>query len=133
MDLRAWRAALAASQILGFILVLAIVLGVTLAFAHPSDDADAQWFMSLQRPDTGTTCCSGPGNPNPDCLTVKARQTADGYEVLIDERFPGRQRAEWERVPPQKILQHSPNPTGSAVACWLPSIGVLCFVRGAET
>ena len=131
--LREWRAALAASQILGFVLVLVIIVGVTVAFGHPADDADAQWFMSLMRPDTGTTCCSGPSNPNPDCLAVKSRQTAEGYEVLIDERFPGRIRAGWEKVPPQKILVHSPNPTGAAVACWLPSMGILCFVRPPDT
>ena len=41
----------------------------------------------------------------------------------------------WKKTlnPNEKILHKSNNPTGSAVACYLPWMGILCFVPGAGT
>jgi hypothetical protein len=38
----------------------------------------------------------------------------------------------WIDVPPARVLEHEPNPTGRAVACWTPRYGILCFVRPTE-
>ena len=125
------------------LLVLTLILGLVeaarcrSAHAHDASDPNAAWFQSLMRPDLEGSCCSGPDRPHPDCLPVQSRQTPEGYEALIDDRFPHGpgepQPPGWIKVPPAKVLQHSPNPTGSAVACWLPNMGLLCFVRPAET
>lgn len=79
------------------------------------DSATAQWYRSLQTPE-GSSCCS-----DSDCRAYpddKVRVRDGAYEVFIAE--------EWRRVPADKILKGRPNPTGNAVACWLPSSGVLC-------
>jgi hypothetical protein len=60
-----------------------------------------------------------------DCRVTAYRTSADGYEALID--------GDWRTVPPDKILQHIPNPIGRAVVCYTPRQGILCFVRPAET
>jgi hypothetical protein len=31
-------------------------------------------------------------------------------------------------VPPEKILERPDNPTGSAVVCFTPEAGVMCFI-----
>ena len=122
-----------AIAVAGFFLVGLNSLG-RIALAHPDDDQDAEWYQSLKRPDLGGSCCTGPHAIVPDCLPVESRQTADGfYEAYIDRRFPGQDVPGWVRVPPQKVLQKSANPVGRAVACWMPSIGILCFVRPADT
>jgi hypothetical protein len=56
---------------------------------------------------------------------------AGGYEVLIDQRFPGVHDSSWQPVPHDAILEHKDNPTGGAVACWYVE-RVLCFVRPEE-
>ena len=45
-------------------------------------------------------------------------------EALID--------GHWLVVPSEKILQRADNPTGHAVVCWTPTLGIMCFVRAAE-
>ncbi|HUB96504.1 MAG TPA: hypothetical protein VL993_11330 [Stellaceae bacterium] len=53
------------------------------------------------------------------------RTTGFGYEALIDGR--------WLAVPPERVLDHIANPTGRAVVCYAPALGILCFVRPDET
>jgi len=66
--------------------------------------------------------------------SVATRIAGDHYEVLIDARFPRHEgEGEWLAVPADKILERQDNPTGDPVACWIPSVGVFCFVRAAET
>ena len=92
------------------------------AAAAPPPDADnslAPWFQSLRQPGTGTSCCSVA-----DCRTTDYRTQGDKYEALIDGR--------WIIVPAEKILQRADNPTGRAVVCSTPALGILCFVRAAE-
>ena len=92
------------------------------AAAAPPPDADYRltpWFQSLRQPGTGTSCCS-----IADCRTTDYRISGDTYEALIDGR--------WVTVPAEKILQRADNPTGRAVVCWTPALGILCFVRAAE-
>lgn len=102
-----------------------LAAGVTLAataLAKPPSDTDyslAPWFQSLRQPGTGVSCCS-----IADCRTTDYRTVGDQYEALIDDK--------WVRVPPEKILQRMDNPTGRAVVCWTPALGIMCFVRAAE-
>ena len=74
----------------------------------------ATWFRDLMRPDTNTSCCDAS-----DCRNVVSRITPDGWEARIGAR--------WLRVPPDRVL-HQDNPTGQAVACYLPWLGIICFV-----
>ena len=50
---------------------------------------------------------------------------------MIDERF-GARRTEWVEVPSQRVLERQ-NPTGEAVVCFIPTVGVMCFVPPPET
>lgn len=36
-------------------------------------------------------------------------------------------------VPADKILHRYDNPTGRAVVCWTPALGIMCFVEGPAT
>jgi hypothetical protein len=104
-------------------LAVALVLGAIPAGAAPPPDADpslAPWFQSLRQPGTGILCCS-----LSDCRATSSRMTASGYEALIDNR--------WLPVPSNRVLEHTPNPTGRAIVCYLPGQGILCFVRPSET
>jgi hypothetical protein len=84
-----------------------------------ADPALAPWFEDLRVPGTGTSCCS-----MADCRPVEYRSVGDHYEALVGRR--------WIPVPPEKVLHRSDNPTGGAVLCWTPNLGVMCFVRGPE-
>lgn len=108
------------------ILAAAFVAAVgSIAFGAPPEGADlnspiAQWYRSLQRPDVIGGCCDVS-----DCRPVESRTSDDGqaYEILIDHR--------WLRVPEEKILHNARNPTGQAVACYMPGLGILCYIPGA--
>jgi hypothetical protein len=103
-------------------LTLLASLAASAAAAQPPDNADptlAPWFRSLQAPN-GVSCCS-----NADCRTTDYRTKGDGYEAFIDNR--------WIAVPRDRVLDHVDNPTGRAVVCYLPAMGILCFVRPSET
>jgi hypothetical protein len=100
-----------------------LALPATLIQASPPQDADqtlAPWFESLRQPGTGVSCCS-----IADCRMTDYRTAGDGYEAFIEDR--------WVPVPREKVLDHIDNPTGRAVVCYLPGMGILCFVRPAET
>lgn len=93
------------------------------ARAAPPDNADsalAPWFQGLRQPGTGISCCS-----MADCRPIDYRMNDTGYEAFIDNK--------WLAVPPDRVLQHTENPTGRAIACYMPGRGILCFVRPAET
>ena len=87
--------------------------------ANP-DPALAAWFNSLRQPWTNALCCS-----EADCRAVDSRLNDGHYEAFIDDA--------WRRVPEHLILNRSDNPTGRAVACWTPQVGILCFVRPPES
>ena len=112
---------------------IAAVVGLALsqaAVAAPPDSPDpalAPWFESLKQPGTGASCCS-----IADCRTVEFRQDRDGYEVLIDGRWK-MSIPFWLRVPPNRIIDRTDNPTNRAVLCFTPEAGILCFVRPAES
>lgn len=104
------------------ILVTALLFAVE-AHAKPPQNADpalAPWFQGLRQPGTGVSCCS-----IADCRPTEYRIKSDHYEVLIEER--------WLIVPPDKILQRMDNPTGRAIVCWTPQLGIMCFVPAAQT
>lgn len=92
-----------------------------------ADPALAPWFESLRQPGSGAPCCS-----IADCRTTEFRQNHDGYEVLIDRRWK-LSAPLWLRVPENRIIDNSNNPTGGAVVCFTPEAGILCFVRPAES
>ncbi len=107
----------------------ALVVGVPLlvlstsAFAHPPQNADmslAPWFQGLRQPGTGMSCCS-----IADCRQTEFRMAGSHYEALID--------GEWRPIPPTSILERTDNPTGHAVVCYTPGLGIMCFIRGPET
>jgi len=112
----------------------AVLIFALAAIAAPPSDPDPQlapWFKDLSRawrPGSGATvkCCDVA-----DCRVTDYRETADHYEVLIDQRFPGVHAPSWQRVAPEAVLDHKDNPTGGAVACWHEG-AVLCFVRPGE-
>ena len=99
------------------------------AFAAPPENADPnlrEWYEGLRQPSSGAPCCS-----IADCRRTEARHNAEGWEVLIDERF-GARDSRWTPVPRGRVLDRQ-NPTGEAVVCFLPTIGVMCFVPPPET
>jgi hypothetical protein len=103
---------------------LALIAAAAAGAAHAqppvnADPALAPWFQSLQAPN-GVSCCS-----IADCRMTDYRIDATGYEALVDGR--------WMIVPPDRVLSHVENPTGRAVVCSLPGMGILCFVRPSET
>lgn len=105
-----------------FLALAAVPLALHGARAAPPPDADpalSPWFRSLQAPDTGRSCCS-----ITDCRPTEARTRGDHYEVLIEDR--------WLVVPPEKVLSRADNPTGRAIVCWTPTLGIMCFVHGPE-
>lgn len=100
---------------------LVFTLLATAAVAAPPPDADpgmADWFSSLRTPE-GASCCS-----LADCRPADIRITKDGLMATTSD-------GQWVVVPPEKILQHRDNPTGSAVMCW-NGHDVLCFVFPAQ-
>lgn len=112
---------------------IAVAVGLALsqaAVAAPPDNQNpalAPWFESLRQPGTGASCCS-----IADCRAVEFRQDRDGYEVLIDGRWK-MSSPFWLRVPPNRIIDRTDNPTNRAVVCFTPEAGILCFVRPAES
>lgn len=106
----------------GAVIVLAM-LCASPARARPPDDADPAlkpWFDDLRQPGTGTPCCSVA-----DCRPTRYRIRDGHYEVEI--------LGLWLPVPHDRVLDRSDNPTGHAIVCWLPTEGVLCFVRPPES
>ncbi|HEY6434743.1 MAG TPA: hypothetical protein VIZ17_22440 [Acetobacteraceae bacterium] len=99
---------------------ISLIAGV--AFARPPANADpalGPWFRSLMQPGTGISCCS-----EADCRRTDYRINGDHYEAMI--------QGTWQKVPNEAVLQRVDNPTGSAVVCWTPTLGIMCFVRGPE-
>lgn len=110
-------------------LAVGLAVGQTAVAAPPEgfDPALVPWFESLRQPGTGAGCCS-----IADCRTAEFRQDRDGYEVLIDGRWK-LSVPFWLRVPPNRIIDRTDNPTNRAVVCFTPEAGILCFVRPAES
>jgi hypothetical protein len=99
-----------------------------------NDPEVSRWFRSLQQPGSHMGCCS-----EADCRRVEARATHGYWQFYLrrgdgEGEFPEAPAiAGWVKVPSDRVLQHTENPTGSAVACWEPwasnlGDGVLCFV-----
>jgi len=104
--------------VLGF-----LCLFTGLAAARPPEGADmslAPWFQSLQQPGTGMSCCS-----IADCRPSEFRIANGSYEAWV--------AGEWKVVPPEVILRRTDHPTGSAIVCYTPYRGIMCFIRGPET
>lgn len=107
------------------VITLVVVLGVHgVTISH--DGHNAEWFKSLKQPGTGASCCD-----LSDCREVRSRVGAEGYEVFITSPTFPIMVDEWVKVPTERIIRGRENPTGSAVVCWTPHRGVICFVEGA--
>ena len=107
------------------VLAAALALGISFAASaapppgtNPNDPM-ATWFRDLMRPDTNTSCCDAS-----DCRRVNSRMTPTGWDARIGNT--------WIPVPPDRVLRQS-NPTGEAVACYLPNLGIICFVPPPQT
>lgn len=98
------------------IAAIALIALTITAFGHPDGAPNAAWYRSLQSP-AGSSCCD-----THDCAETEYRVTKAGE---IEALTPAQ---DWVRVPPEKILKHTENPTGYAVLCWTPSLGILCFI-----
>jgi hypothetical protein len=110
------------SRHIGILVALVLCLARP-APAAPPPDADpslAPWFNSLRQPWTNALCCS-----IADCRPVDSRLNGEHYEALIE--------GQWREVPDHLILNRSDNPTGRAVVCWTPQVGILCFIRAPES
>jgi hypothetical protein len=112
---------------------LAVGLAGAATHARPPENADpalAPWFQSLRDPSTGGGCCS-----QADCRPVEYRMVGDHYEVLIGNQYGAEIQPHWEAVEPDHVLEKTDNPTGRAIACWVPYMTprVLCFVRPSDT
>jgi hypothetical protein len=106
------------------------ILAFGSAVAAPPDQIDPElspWFESLTQPGTGAKCCG-----ISDCRVADFRRDADGYEVKVDRTW-GLSATFWLRVPSERILDRTDNPTGQAVLCFTPAAGILCFVRPPES
>jgi hypothetical protein len=126
------RCSLSLRCVIGSILTTVVVLLSSGSTAHQPGDEFAEWFRTLKVPGNETFlnpadafCCS----PERDCQITDYETDATGLYWI---------EAEGERiqVPPEKILQHTDNPTGHAVACLRHFDGhpiVRCFVRPPES
>lgn len=115
----------------------ALLLGLALAalpislpaFAAPPEHSDptmAPWFQGLKQPWTGMGCCN-----LSDCRFVDAKPTKQGWQVYITKADFPVDEDRWVVVPEDRILRGKSNPWGRAVVCYLPGLGVLCFVEPA--
>lgn len=117
-----------------------------LAHDHNNPSLDS-WYQSLQRPDRGSygyqgivSCCN-----KQDCHPTDAEHRDGDWwarPVIIHEIGKEGEMGEWMRVPPEKVLKNTTNPTGRAVLChtqsWIGntfsagSISIYCFVAPPE-
>ena len=74
-----------------------------------------QWFRSLMRPDTKTSCC----NLN-DCTQTQAEWRDDEWWAVV--------RGEWRAIPPEKIVQQPLSIDGEAYVCAGHNGTIFCFV-----
>jgi hypothetical protein len=115
------------ATVLTALIACALLAGpVNAAPPENSDGRYSEWFRSLKQPGTENSCCD-----LSDCRTVRVRAGAQGYEAYISKPDFPIEHPLWVPIPAEKILQGKDNPLGSAVVCWRPHPGVICFVQGA--
>lgn len=102
---------------------MALAMLTASAQSRPPKDADmslAPWFHSLRQPGTGMSCCSVA-----DCRRTDFRIKGNRYEAMV--------AGKWQAVPPNTVLDRTDNPTGQAIVCYTPYLGIMCFIKGPET
>lgn len=83
------------------------------------------WFHTLIIPGSesvmpgGISCCD-----NRDCAPAHARVGPMGWEAETPTGV-------WVPVPAARVIHDKSHPSGSAVLCWRPESGVVCFVLPA--
>ena len=96
----------------------ACIVGPGAALPPPNPDPRLRaWFESLIDQESMLPCCG-----EADCRAVEARVAVDHHEAFV--------RGAWLRIPVEKVVHRTDNPTGGAILCWSPALGVLCFVPG---
>lgn len=127
-------------------IVSVLILSVpALAHDHNEPNLDS-WYQSLQRPDRPqygyqgiVSCCN-----KEDCHPTEAEHRGDDWWAQLIEMHGGEGTPNaWVKVPPEKILKNTTNPTGRAVLChtqaWVGStfspgsVVLYCFVPGFES
>ncbi len=100
-------------------IALALLLAAWPAAAH-------DWYHTLKIPGSrspatpeGLSCCD-----NRDCAPAHARHTPLGWEAETPQ-------GDWVEVPDRTIVRDATHPAGSAVLCWRPLVGTICFVPPA--
>lgn len=133
------RVAIPATLLAAAILLLLGLMRVLPALGAPPpgthDPATERYFQGLRWRDNegGFHDCCGLA----DCRVTQARQKGDGWDVLIDSRFPSFPDGEaprWEHITANsEHLSRQPNQIGEPVACWQVYRGLECFNPLPET
>ena len=122
-----WRICL---TILAFFVIMIIVGAIRFVEAHDP-------FTGLHNA-SGGSCCSSEG-PASDCKATIVRYNDEGQlQGYIDERWQGfgggaEFTPRWVDIPDDKILPIEKNPVAGDVVCWLPHLGVMCYLPGRGT
>lgn len=93
------------------ILGLGLTLGVKIA--HAADKSE--WFRSLMRPDTGTSCCNVA-----DCHKTVADWRGNQWWAKVDEQ--------WTPIPNEKVVKDHDSFDGEAYVCSGDARFIFCFV-----
>jgi hypothetical protein len=120
------------------LLMAASIVMAGLVYAAPPPGGPgpfSEWYGTLKTPSGGSCCDESDCRPVEAVRSVRVEDEFGNlewrYEVLITPASHGAAAAIWVQVPPDRVLARE-NPTGRPVACWLPTTGVLCFIRPSE-
>ena len=99
--------------------ILMALLLATIAIPALAHD----WYHTLRVPGSqternpeGYSCCD-----NRDCAPTLARHNGTEWEAETPT-------GQWTTVPQRLVIHDKTHPSGSAVLCWQPIGGVICFV-----
>ena len=111
-----------------FLIAATVLVAIVPAKAH-----DPFTGLHNQR---GTSCCSSDG-PASDCKAAIIRYDGNRLQAQIDERWrywsADMPLPIWVDIPDDKVLPMESNPVAGPVVCWLPSMGVICYLPGRDS
>ena len=111
---------------------------IPIVFVLLSGIASAHDPFTGLRNANGGSCCSSEG-PASDCKPTIVRYDENGQlQGYIDERWSGfgggaEFTPRWVDIPDDKVLPIEKNPVAGDVVCWLPHLGVMCYLPGRGT